>query len=114
MKHELSAVKVGPTENFESFLGPVVNQATFDKTTKAINSANQDSQVEKEIGSTYDGSKGLSIDPGIYVSKTPDHPLFGRELFGPVLVPHVYPNAEFDNVLDVIDKNEKHHNRCGR
>ncbi len=104
MKHELSAVKVGPPEDFENFLGPVINRAAFDKITKAIDSANKDSRLERVIGGTYDGSKGLFIDPTIYVSKTPDHPLFEQELFGPVLAAHVYPDAEFDNVLDTIDK----------
>ncbi len=104
MKHELSAVKVGPPEDFDNFLGPVINRAAFDKITKAIDSANKDSRLERVIGGTYDGSKGLFIDPTIYVSKTPDHPLFEQELFGPVLAAHVYPDAEFDNVLDTIDK----------
>lgn len=48
--------------------------------------------------------QGLFIDPTIYVSKTPDHPLLEQDLFGPVLAAHVCPDAEFDNVLDVIDK----------
>ena len=104
MKRELRAVKVGPPEDFENFLGPVINKAAFDKITKAVDSANQDSQLERVIGGTYDGYKGLFIDPTIYVSKTPDHPLFDREFFGPVLVAFIYPDAEFDNVLDIIDK----------
>ena len=104
MKHELSSVKIGPPEEFENFLGPVINQAAFDKITRAIDSANQDSQLERVIGGTYDGSKGFFVDPTLYVSKTPEHELFDRELFGPVLVAYLYPDAEFDNVLDVIDK----------
>lgn len=104
MKRELSAVTVGHPEDIENFLGPVINQAAFDKITKAINSANTDNLLERVVGGTYDGSKGFFIKPTIYVSKTPDHPLFEQELFGPVLVAHVYPDAEFDNVLEVIDK----------
>ena len=104
MKRELSAVKVGDPEEFENFLGPVINQAAFDKITKAIDSANGDSQLERVIGGTYDGSKGFFIDPTMYVSKAADHELFDRELFGPVLVAHVYPDAKFDEVLDVIDR----------
>ncbi|CAF9911339.1 MAG: Delta-1-pyrroline-5-carboxylate dehydrogenase, mitochondrial [Heterodermia speciosa] len=104
MKRELNAVKVGPPEDFENFLGPVINQAAFDKITKAIDSANKDDQLVRVTGGTYDGSKGLFIDPTLYVSKTPDHPLFEQELFGPVLVAHIYPDAEFDDVLGVIDR----------
>lgn len=104
MKNELKAVKVGPPEDFENFLGPVINQAAFEKITKTIDEANRDERLERVVGGTYDGSKGLYIDPAIYVSKTTDHPLFETELFGPVLVVHVYPDAEFDHVLEVIDR----------
>ncbi|KAL8813528.1 MAG: hypothetical protein Q9200_000202 [Gallowayella weberi] len=104
MKRELEAVKVGPPEEFENFLGPVINQAAFDKITKAIDLANQDNQLERVLGGNYNGSKGYFIDPTIYVSKSPNHILFERELFGPVLVAHVYPDAEFDKVLDMVDR----------
>ncbi|KAL9599052.1 MAG: hypothetical protein Q9219_004086 [cf. Caloplaca sp. 3 TL-2023] len=104
IKRELEAVKVGPPEDFANFLGPVINKAAFDKITKAIDSANEDSALERVVGGTYDGSQGFYIDPTIYVSRTSDHTLFDRELFGPVLVASVYPDAEFDQVLDVVDR----------
>ena len=88
----------------ENFLRPVFNQAAFYTIIKAIDSANIDNQLEMVIGGTYDGSKGLFIDPTIYVFKTPNHPLLERELFGPVLLALVYPDADFDNVLEIIDR----------
>ena len=103
MKRELAAVKVGPPEHFENFTGPVINEAAFDKITKAIDAANQDSELETVVGGTYDGSKGLYIDPTIYVAKSPEHRLFNSELFGPVLVAHIYPDADFDKELEAID-----------
>lgn len=96
MKHELASVKIGPPENFGSFTGPVINQAAFDKITKAIDASNKDSQLELVTGGKYDSSEGLYIEPTLYVAKNADHPLFDRELFGPVLVAYVYPDAEFD------------------
>ena len=88
----------------ENFLRPVFNQAAFYTIIKAIDSANIDNQLELVTGGTYNGSKGLFIDPTIYVFKTPDHPLLERELFGPVLLALVYPDADFDNVLEIIDR----------
>ncbi len=104
MKEELGHVKMGPPEDFESFTGPVIHQGAFDKITKAIDSANKDDQLELIIGGKYDSSEGLYIEPTIYSSKTPDHALFDQELFGPVLVAHVYPDTEFDSVLTKIDQ----------
>ncbi|KAI5263422.1 delta-1-pyrroline-5-carboxylate dehydrogenase 1 [Aureobasidium subglaciale] len=104
MKHSLAPVKVGDPEDFNSFTGPVINDKAFKKITAAIGAANEDTQLETIVGGTYDGSKGLYIDPTIYSAKSLDHPLFDQELFGPVPVAHVYPDAEYDLLLDTIDK----------
>ena len=71
MKHELSAVKVSPPENFETFLMPVINQAAFDKITRAIDSANKDSQLEKVIEAPTTGAKAFSLTPPFI---SPKHP----------------------------------------
>jgi 1-pyrroline-5-carboxylate dehydrogenase len=104
MKKELSEVKVGPPEDFNSFTGPVIHQASFNKLTKVIDAANKDSNLELVTGGKSDGSKGYFIEPTIYAAKTLDHHLFDQELFGPVLVAYVYPDAEFDDLLETIDK----------
>lgn len=104
MKQELSAVHVGPPEDFKSFTGPVIHRAAFDRITKAIDQANQDAQLELVTGGKYDDSKGLFIEPTIYRSKTVDHPLFDTELFGPVLIAYVYPDGEFESVMTKIDQ----------
>ncbi|TKX22448.1 aldehyde dehydrogenase-like protein 7 [Elsinoe australis] len=104
IKKELEAVKVGPPEEHSNFTGPVINQASFDKITKVMDAANKDSKVETIVGGKYDGSKGWYIEPTLYKATDVNHDLFNTELFGPVLVAHVYPDAEFDQVLDVVDK----------
>ncbi|EHY60581.1 hypothetical protein HRR81_000654 [Exophiala dermatitidis] len=104
IKKELGNVKVGPPEDFGSFTGPVINQAAFTKITKAIDAANKDSQLELIVGGKYDSSKGFYIEPTIYNAKSVDHHLFDQELFGPVLTAFVYPDAEFEAILETIDK----------
>jgi 1-pyrroline-5-carboxylate dehydrogenase len=104
MKNELNRVKVGPPEDFAAFTGPVIDQNAFNRITKAIDAANNDDRIETITGGTYDGSVGYFINPTIYVSKDPNHPLFDTELFGPVLTAYVYPDEEFDSVLGVIDR----------
>ncbi|RMZ77463.1 hypothetical protein DV738_g4370, partial [Chaetothyriales sp. CBS 135597] len=104
IKAELSRLKMGPPEDFTNFIGPVIHQASFTKVTKAIDEANADSRLELIAGGKYDGAKGYYIEPTLYRSSTLDHPLFDRELFGPVLVAYVYEDGEFDSLLDTIDK----------
>jgi len=104
IKAEMAKLKMGPPENFTNFIGPVINQAAFDKITKAIDEANADSRLNRVAGGNYDGSKGFYIEPTLYESQSLDHWMFDRELFGPVLVAHVYDDADFDSLLTTIDK----------
>jgi 1-pyrroline-5-carboxylate dehydrogenase len=105
MKRELDAIKVGPPEEFQNFTGPVIDRPAFERITTAMDVANRDNSLETIVGGTYDGSRGYYIDPTIYLAKTPDHPLLNQELFAPLLTAYVYPDAEFDQVLDLIDSN---------
>ena len=104
MKSQLKLLRMGPPEDFGSFLGPVIHQQAFDRITKAMDEMNKDSRLETVVGGSYDGSKGLYIEPTIYNSKTLNHEIFNRELFGPVLASYVYPDVEYDSVLDAVDK----------
>ncbi|KAH8672608.1 1-pyrroline-5-carboxylate dehydrogenase [Tricladium varicosporioides] len=104
MKQELAQLRMGPPEDFTNFVGPVINQSAFDRITKAIDEASEDSRLETVAGGSYEQSKGLFVEPTVYVSKTLDHPLFNKELFGPILAVYIYPDAEFDKILGEIDK----------
>lgn len=104
MKQELARIKVGPPEDFSAFTGPVIDEKAFKRVTKAIDEANKDERLEKIVGGTYDGGVGYFIDPTIYATRDPNHKLLDTELFGPVLTAYVYPDAEFDSTLDLIDR----------
>lgn len=104
LKQHLQDTKMGDPEDFANFLGPVINKSAFDRVTGVIKTANEDSRLTLVAGGNFDGSKGYYIEPTVYVSNTLEHELFDRELFGPVLVAHVYEDADFDSLLTTIDK----------
>ena len=104
LKAQLKTLKMGPPDEFENFLGPVINQAAFDRITSTIDAANKDPDLTCVAGGSYDGSTGFYVEPTVYVSKSGTHELFDRELFGPVLVVDVYPDEEIDNILHRVDK----------
>ena len=104
MKREMGQIKTGRPEEFETFVGPVINKTAFDKITNAIDEANKDERVQLVAGGSYDSSTGLYIRPTLYLANSTKHPLFDKELFGPVLVAHVYEDADFDALLDGIDE----------
>ncbi|KAH0293189.1 1-pyrroline-5-carboxylate dehydrogenase [Aureobasidium namibiae CBS 147.97] len=103
---ETEKLKIGDPEDYSNFIGPVIHQGSFDKLSKVIDDAKNDSELELLVGGKHDGSKGYYIHPTIYATKNPAHPLLKQELFGPVLVVYVYddaaPNA-FANICKDID-----------
>jgi 1-pyrroline-5-carboxylate dehydrogenase len=89
---ETKALKVGPPDSFENFIGPVIHAEAFKKLRGVIDAAVLDDSLELLVGGTYDDSTGYYIHPTIYFTSNREHPLLSAELFGPILVVHVYKN----------------------
>jgi 1-pyrroline-5-carboxylate dehydrogenase len=104
---ETKQLKIGEPSDFTNFCGPVIHEASFNKLTQVIEEAKSDSELELLVGGTYDSSKGWYIQPTVYHTSNPDHPLLSRELFGPILVVHTYNDAteaDFSKICEKIDQ----------
>ena len=53
---------------------------------------------------TPDDRAGWFVPPTVFRSDDPTHELFVTELFGPVLAVYVFDDAEFDDVLALVDR----------
>jgi 1-pyrroline-5-carboxylate dehydrogenase len=103
MLRDLATFKMGGTEDFSNFINAVIDERSFDKLAKYIDAAKADSSVEIIAGGNYDKSKGWFIEPTVLVVKDPKYTTMCEELFGPVLTVYVYEDADFDEVLEIID-----------
>jgi 1-pyrroline-5-carboxylate dehydrogenase len=103
VKRDLASIKVGPTEDFENFVNAVITEASFDKLAKYIDAAKADKDVELVAGGTYDKSQGWFIQPTVIKVTDPYYVTMCTELFGPVLTIYVYEDAQFDEVLKIVD-----------
>ena len=104
LKAEVLALKLGaPDQGFDNFIGPVIHKGSFNKLKAVIDECNVDPELELLVGGTYDDSRGYYISPTVYIAKSPDHFLFSKELFGPVLVIYVYPDQQFEEIMEVVD-----------
>lgn len=99
---ETKKLKVGRPEEFDNFIGPVIHKQSFDKLSKVIDEAKNDSELECIVGGSYDGSEGYYIHPTIYVTTNPKHELMSRELFGPIITIYVYDDTK-DPAQSFID-----------
>lgn len=103
MQRDLATFKMGGTEDLGNFINAVIDERSFDKLAKYIDQAKADSSLEIISGGEYDKSKGYFIAPTVIVTKDPKYTTMCEELFGPVLTVYVYDDADFDQVLDIID-----------
>ena len=101
---EAKALRVGEPTDFTNFCGPVIHEASFTKLARTIDEANKDPELELLAGGSYDSSNGWFVQPTVYRTSNPDHPLLSRELFGPVLVVYAYPDATEADFVAIAHK----------
>lgn len=100
---DLASLKMGPVENFENFINAVIDEKSFDKLAGYIDQAKADQNVEIIAGGNYNKRAGYFIEPTVIKVQDPKYVTMCEELFGPVLTVYVYPDIEFDEILEVVD-----------
>ncbi len=94
----------GDVTDLSNFGGAVIDRRAFDRLAGVVRGAAADPALEVLAGGTADDSVGFFVDPTVVVGDDPMHEVFSREYFGPVLAVHVYDDAKWDAVLDLVDR----------
>lgn len=94
--------------NLQTFMGPVIHEQSFDKLAKAIDQAKTDPELKIVKGGEYDKEAGFFVQPTVVETTNPNHPFLTTEFFGPLLTAYVYPDAEFENIMETIDTATKY------
>jgi 1-pyrroline-5-carboxylate dehydrogenase len=100
----LEKVRVGDPADFRNFMGAVIDRKAFDKITGYIKHAHEASDVEVIAGGTYDDSTGYFIQPTLVQVQNSAYQLMCEEVFGPVVSLYVYPDAQWEDTLRIVDK----------
>lgn len=104
---ELPRIKVGPTEDLETFMGAVIDEAAFEKIASYIDHAREHSdEYEIVYGGEYDDSQGWFVQPTVIEATNPRGKLMREEIFGPVLTVYVYPDDAYEQVLELCDDSD--------
>jgi 1-pyrroline-5-carboxylate dehydrogenase len=100
---EIDTITVGTPEEPQHFVNAVIDHKAFDKIKGYIDFASKSSDAEILCGGTCDNSKGYFIQPTVIVAKSPKYKTMVEEIFGPVLTIYVYPAADFEGAMDLVD-----------
>ncbi len=100
---EVSTITMGDVTDFSTFMGAVIDAASFATQKQAIADAQADPSCEILVGGGCDDSVGYFVEPTVIVTTDPGFRTLREELFGPVLTVFVYPAAEWSETLKMVD-----------
>ncbi|TYB78049.1 L-glutamate gamma-semialdehyde dehydrogenase [Bizionia saleffrena] len=101
---DVKSFKMGSPENMDNFITAVINEGSFDKLAKYIDTAKTDKDAEIVVGGNYDKSKGYFIEPTVILTTNPKYTTMVDELFGPVITIYVYDQDKFSETLKLVDE----------
>ena len=102
LKERVSSLTVGPADESEAYMGPVIN----DKARKAILDYIEVGKKEGRLltGGEVGEGRGYFIRPTVIADVGPESRLFREEIFGPVLA--VTKADNFDHALELANDSE--------
>ncbi|PLR75699.1 L-glutamate gamma-semialdehyde dehydrogenase [Bacillus sp. V3-13] len=93
---------VGNPEDQNNYMGPVIDQAAFDKIMSYIEIGKQEGKLM--TGGEGDNSKGFFIKPTIFADLAPKSRIMQEEIFGPVI--GFSKAKDFDHALEIANNTE--------
>jgi 1-pyrroline-5-carboxylate dehydrogenase len=101
---EVKSIRMGDVADFGNFMGAVIDAGAFRTQKEAIDEARQSASAKVLVGGGYDDSEGFFVEPTVIETDDPDFRTMKEELFGPVVTTFVYPESEYGETLDLVDK----------
>jgi 1-pyrroline-5-carboxylate dehydrogenase len=103
MVSQLEEIRMGPVSDFGNFMNAVIDRNAYTSITGYIDGAKANPQVEVLFGGNYSDADGYFIEPTVLVTSDPASTTMCEEIFGPVVTIYVYPDADFEATLDLLD-----------
>jgi 1-pyrroline-5-carboxylate dehydrogenase len=98
-----NGLAVGDVRDHKNFTSAVIDQRAYVKLVAAIEEAKASPTAEIVAGGTYSDEVGWFVRPTIVKSYDPNSAGFTTEYFGPLITVYVYPDTEWDSVIDLVD-----------
>lgn len=102
LRERVAALKVGPSEDPESYMGPVISEAQKRKIVEYIELGKREGRLV--AGGALGEGNGYYVPPTVIADVDPGARIFQEEIFGPVLA--VTPARDFDHALDLANNSQ--------
>ncbi|MGH3261197.1 MAG: L-glutamate gamma-semialdehyde dehydrogenase [Trebonia sp.] len=96
-------ISYGDVTDFSYFGGAVIDRRAFTKHSDLFARVRAQGKLEILAGATADDSHGFFVQPTVLVGDDPHHEVFTEEFFGPILAVHVYDDARYSEILQLVD-----------
>ncbi|HLS24058.1 MAG TPA: L-glutamate gamma-semialdehyde dehydrogenase [Pseudogracilibacillus sp.] len=93
---------VGDPADQNNFMGPVIDQAAYDKISSYIEIGKEEGTLL--VGGDGDDSKGWFINPTVFADVDPEARIMQEEIFGPVLA--MTSAKDFDELIEIANNTD--------
>jgi 1-pyrroline-5-carboxylate dehydrogenase len=100
----IAELKVGDVADFTTFMGAVIDQASFENIGGYLRAAKAGPGMKIIAGGGSRSSEGWFVEPTLVECEDPRAKLMGEEIFGPVVALHVYKDTAWDDTLTLVDE----------
>lgn len=100
----IKAIKMGDVRDFRNFMGAVINERAWTRLDGWRKRLAEDPKAKILTADGWSRDKGWFCGPTLVEIEDGDHPVFGEELFGPILAVNVYDDARVDETLALVDR----------
>ncbi|KAA2260961.1 L-glutamate gamma-semialdehyde dehydrogenase [Solihabitans fulvus] len=97
------SLSYGDVTDFAHFGGAVIDGRAFGRHSELFERVRNEREVDILVGGVADDRVGYFVQPTVLVGDDPHHEVFTTEFFGPILAVHVYDDADYPKVLDLVD-----------
>ncbi|MDI3495679.1 MULTISPECIES: L-glutamate gamma-semialdehyde dehydrogenase [Pseudothermotoga] len=101
---KLGKIKYGPVDDFENFMGAVIDQSAYKRAVLYIEYAREhQDEYEFIYGGNFDDSKGWFIQPTVIKTSNPRGKLMVEEIFAPIVTVYVYSDDDYEETLKLCE-----------
>jgi len=102
----IKTIKMGDVTNFQTFMGAVIDQNSFDTCKGYITRARSKAakgRAKVIAGGKCDDTVGYFVEPTVILAEDPLYESMVEEIFGPILTIHVYQEKDIMKTLRLCD-----------